>query len=109
MRFYSGFTLRQVEELTGISNSYLSQLENGKVKKPSYEFVTRLISLYNTTPMEEKAIQILKELCQLKKYKDTVGKDSFYEKRQPQLWKEANDFLRSIELQNLEVSDPTES
>jgi len=27
--------LRQVEEATGISNAYLSQLENDKIKKPS--------------------------------------------------------------------------
>ena len=30
------FTLRQVEEATGISNAYLSQLENDKIAKPSY-------------------------------------------------------------------------
>lgn len=41
-------------------------------------------------------IEILKELCQLKHYKDTVGKDSFYEKRQPELWKMANDFLNKL-------------
>jgi len=42
-----GLTLRQVEDLTGISNSYLSQLETGKVKKPSYEVVSKLYNLYN--------------------------------------------------------------
>lgn len=42
------------------------------------------------------AVEILKELCQLKHYKDTVGKDSFYEKRQPELWKLANDYLNSL-------------
>jgi len=30
-----GLTLREVEETTGISNAYLSQLESGKVKQPS--------------------------------------------------------------------------
>ena len=30
-----GLTLRDVEKETGISNSYLSQLESGKVKQPS--------------------------------------------------------------------------
>ena len=29
------FTLKQVEEATGISNAYISQLENEKIKKPS--------------------------------------------------------------------------
>ena len=41
------------------------------------------------------AVEILKELCQLKHYKDTVGQDSFYKKTQPELWKRANDFLNS--------------
>jgi len=43
-----------------------------------------------------EAVEILKELCQLKHYKDTVGKDSVYEKSQPEAWKKANDFLNSI-------------
>lgn len=40
------FTLRQVEESTGISNSYLSQLENDKIKKPSANVLYKLSSLY---------------------------------------------------------------
>jgi transcriptional regulator with XRE-family HTH domain len=43
-------TLRQVENETGISNSYLSRLENGKVKKPSFDIVTKL-SAYYSQPM----------------------------------------------------------
>jgi len=39
-------TLRQVEEATGISNAYLSQLENGKIQKPSANILYRLSSLY---------------------------------------------------------------
>jgi HTH-type transcriptional regulator, competence development regulator len=39
-------TLRQVEELTGISNAYLSQLENDKIKKPSANVLYKLASLY---------------------------------------------------------------
>ena len=42
-----GLTLREVEKITGISNSYLSQLETGKVKSPSYEVVKKLFDLYN--------------------------------------------------------------
>lgn len=34
-RKLSGKTLREIEHITGISNSYLSQLENGKIKNPS--------------------------------------------------------------------------
>jgi transcriptional regulator with XRE-family HTH domain len=39
-------TLRQVEEATGISNAYLSQLENDKIKKPSANVLYKLSSLY---------------------------------------------------------------
>jgi hypothetical protein len=49
----------------------------------------------STGSEEETAIEILIELCKLKHYKDTVGKDSLYEKRQPELWKRANDFLNN--------------
>lgn len=39
IRKQRGLTLRQVEEMTGISNAYLSQLETGKIKKPSHHVV----------------------------------------------------------------------
>jgi HTH-type transcriptional regulator, competence development regulator len=39
-------TLRQVEEATGISNAYLSQLENDKIKKPSASVLYKLSSIY---------------------------------------------------------------
>lgn len=40
-------TLRQVEEAIGISNAYLSQLENDKIKKPSANVLYKLSNLYN--------------------------------------------------------------
>lgn len=40
------FTLRQVEETTGISNAYLSQLENDKIKNPSVNILSKLSSTY---------------------------------------------------------------
>ncbi|WP_407522614.1 helix-turn-helix transcriptional regulator [Lacibacter sp. MH-610] len=46
MRAKAGMTLRDVEKLTGISNAYLSQLERGKIKKPSHEVVLKLNSVY---------------------------------------------------------------
>jgi len=49
IREEKGFTLRQVEEMTGINNAYLSQLENRKIKKPSYEVVYILHNLYFKT------------------------------------------------------------
>lgn len=43
-----GFSLREVEGLTGkeISNAYLSQLENGKIEKPSPHVLYTLSSVY---------------------------------------------------------------
>lgn len=41
-----GLTLRQVEEVTGISNAYLSQLENNKIKKPSANILYKLAEQY---------------------------------------------------------------
>lgn len=38
--------LREVEELTGISNAYLSQLENDKIKSPSANTLYKLASVY---------------------------------------------------------------
>lgn len=39
-------TLRQVEEAVEISNAYLSQLENDKIKKPSANVLYKLSNLY---------------------------------------------------------------
>jgi transcriptional regulator with XRE-family HTH domain len=39
-------TLRQVEDATGISNAYLSQLENDKIQKPSANILYKLSTLY---------------------------------------------------------------
>lgn len=47
MRIEKGYTLRQTEDATGISNSYLSQLENGKITKPSQQVVNKLLNWYN--------------------------------------------------------------
>lgn len=44
-----GLTLRQVEGVVGQSNSYLSQLENGKIKKPSANVLYKLSSLYRVS------------------------------------------------------------
>lgn len=47
MRIEKGYTLRQVEDATGISNSYLSQLETGKVNNPSQDIVNKILNWYN--------------------------------------------------------------
>jgi transcriptional regulator with XRE-family HTH domain len=47
LREIQKFTLRQVEEVTGISNAYLSQLENDKITKPSANVLYKLSNIYN--------------------------------------------------------------
>jgi len=48
LRTAKGFSLREVEEATGnaVSNAYLSQLENGKIKKPSPNVLHSLADVY---------------------------------------------------------------
>jgi transcriptional regulator with XRE-family HTH domain len=48
LRTAKGFSLRQVEEATGraVSNAYLSQLENGKIQKPSPNVLHSLAEVY---------------------------------------------------------------
>jgi transcriptional regulator with XRE-family HTH domain len=41
-----GLTLRAVEDATGISNAYLSQVEGGKIKSPSPVDLRKLCELY---------------------------------------------------------------
>ena len=49
VRAAKGLTLRQVEEATNkeVSNAYLSQLENGKIKKPSPNILYTLSTVYD--------------------------------------------------------------
>lgn len=42
-------TLREVEHQTGISNAYLSQLENGRAKNPSLAVLRSLAGVYRVT------------------------------------------------------------
>lgn len=48
LRAAKGLSLRQVEEATerSVSNAYLSQLENGKIKQPSPNVLHRLAEVY---------------------------------------------------------------
>lgn len=60
-------TLRAVEESIGISNAYLSQLENGKVRSPSPIVLHKLSELYKlsyATVMLEAGYPLPKNLKQ---------------------------------------------
>ena len=63
LRTAKGFSLREVEEATGkaVSNAYLSQLENGKIKKPSPNVLHSLAEAYVVTyeALMEKAGYLL--------------------------------------------------
>ena len=39
-------TLRKVQDLTGVSNAYLSQVENGRIKKPSPQVLHKLADCF---------------------------------------------------------------
>lgn len=49
LRTAKGYSLREVEEATGnaVSNAYLSQLENGKIRKPSPNVLHELAKVYS--------------------------------------------------------------
>lgn len=49
LRAISTLTLRQVEEATHVSNAYLSQLENNKIKKPSANVLFKLANIYGVS------------------------------------------------------------
>lgn len=41
-----GFSLRQVEQRSGVSNAHLSQIERGSIKRPDIALVMNLAELY---------------------------------------------------------------
>ena len=47
LRKLRGKTLRAVEKETGVSNAYLSQLENGSVKRPRPHVLHKLADFYD--------------------------------------------------------------
>lgn len=49
LRSSKGLSLRKVEKKIGISNAYLSQLENGKISQPSPHILHKLSEVYNTS------------------------------------------------------------
>lgn len=63
LRGASGFSLREVEEATDVSNAYLSQLENGKISKPSPHILHKLAEFYGVSyeVLMEKAGYIKRE------------------------------------------------
>lgn len=46
LRQATGMSIREAEEASGVSNAYISQLETGKIAKPSPDFLHRLSEAY---------------------------------------------------------------
>jgi transcriptional regulator with XRE-family HTH domain len=63
IRELRGLTLREVESITDISNPYLSQLETGKIEKPSPNYLYKLAEAYQVPYglLMEKAGYVVKE------------------------------------------------
>lgn len=55
-------TLREAEDASGVSNAYLSQLEQGKIAKPSPHFLHKLAAAYGVSyeALMEKAGYVTK-------------------------------------------------
>lgn len=51
-RLKHGYSLREVERFTGISNAYINQLETGKVSEPGFSMVVRLSAAYGISIQE---------------------------------------------------------
>lgn len=49
LRKSAGKTLRQIEEESGVSNAYLSQIESGSVSRPSPNVLHSVAAAYGTT------------------------------------------------------------
>ena len=47
MRQATGLSLRETENASGVSNAYVSQLETGKITKPSPDILHRLCEAYS--------------------------------------------------------------
>jgi transcriptional regulator with XRE-family HTH domain len=80
-RLKADMKLRQVEDHIGISNAYLSQLENDKIKKPSADVLYKLSNLYkidiNSLLSASGAIQNLSN-DNNRNYSDWINKMEFY-------------------------------
>ena len=75
LRLARKLSLREVEDASGVSNAYLSQLEQGKITKPSPHFLHKLAGCY-VVPYEtlmEKAGYITREEPEAKSTKQRKG------------------------------------
>lgn len=97
-------TLRDVEIATGISNAYLSQLENDKIKKPSANVLYKLANVYkiNLNVLLTAAGIIEKTNQEDEKPQSALEKEiAFYkDKLTAQEEKEILDFIKFLRFKN---------
>lgn len=67
--------------------------KSGQGIEPAKEILEYIKGLEKQVSIDNSIYECLRELCQLKTYKDEIGKDSFYKKKQPKLWEQANRLL----------------
>lgn len=60
-----GWTLRDLERETGISNALISQIETGKIKDPGFSTVVRLVEALGISMDRAAATASLKQLKSL--------------------------------------------
>ncbi len=70
-------TLRDVEVATGISNAYLSQLENDKIKNPSANILYKLANVYK---IDLNVLLYASGIIEKKNLVESVNKQSLLER-----------------------------
>ena len=65
-RKVAGLSLKEVKKKIGISDAYLSQIENGKIEDPSYFKIRQLLMLYNLNYCDIEDIKSNKQISSVK-------------------------------------------
>ncbi|GEM50039.1 helix-turn-helix domain-containing protein [Deinococcus cellulosilyticus] len=93
-----GFTLKDVEKETGISNAYLSQLETGKIDRPAPDKLYQLAQMYriNFNDLMVKAGHIRKRSDLPEDHPQLVGTALSAEKLTPEEEKALLMYLKHI-------------
>ncbi|MGI9481315.1 MAG: helix-turn-helix domain-containing protein [Hyphomicrobiales bacterium] len=76
LRKKNGVTQKEMAAAIGVSNAYLSALENGNRGRPSWYLVQRIITFFNVIWDEAEEIQRLAQLSHPRIVIDTSGLDA---------------------------------
>lgn len=72
-----GWTLRELEKVSGVSNALISQIETGKVKDPGFTTVVRLVDALGVTldraaQNERSKLDVLRKASRRKAVSETA-------------------------------------